>query len=90
MRFEECDQGNALSEICDCHVYRRDHDGTLMLLSDSIAGTLFTIHEADQIGANYHKRSTSRLQRRAASYIHWLQRGDESPDYVIQLRGHAE
>jgi hypothetical protein len=41
-----------------------------MLLSDSITGTLFTIDEADQIGANCHKPSISRLQRRAASYIH--------------------
>jgi hypothetical protein len=45
----------------------------LMLLSDSIAGTLFTIHEADQIDPNCNKASASRLQRRAVPYIHRLQ-----------------
>jgi hypothetical protein len=51
-------QDNALSRISDCHVYRKEHDVPLMLLSDSITGILFTSHEADQIGANCHKLST--------------------------------
>ena len=34
---------------------RKDYDTTLMLLSDSITGTLFTIHVADQVTANAHK-----------------------------------
>ena len=35
----------ALSDISDYHEYRKDHDVTLMLLSDSIMSNLFTIHE---------------------------------------------
>ena len=41
-----------------------------MLLPDLITGTLFTIHEADQIGAICHKSSIVRIQRRANPYIH--------------------
>ena len=60
----------ALSDISDYHEYRKDHDVTLMLLSDSIMGNLFTIHEVHPIGANRHMPSISRLQRRATPYIH--------------------
>jgi len=38
------------------------HNVALILLTDSITGTLFTIREADQIVANSHKLSISRLQ----------------------------
>ena len=48
-------------------LFRKDYDTTLMLLSDSITGTLFRIHVADQVAANAHKLSIARLQRRAAS-----------------------
>jgi len=57
--------GNARSEICDCQVYRKDHDVTLMLLSDSITGTLFKIYQADQIASG---RSASQIERRWFQY----------------------
>jgi hypothetical protein len=41
-----------------------------MVFSDSIAGTLFTIHEANETYPSCHKASTSLLQGRAAHYIH--------------------
>jgi hypothetical protein len=41
---------------------RKDYDAIVLLPSDSIAGTLLTIHEADRIDANCDKPSTSRLQ----------------------------
>jgi hypothetical protein len=53
--------------ISDCRVYRKDHDVTLMLLSDSITGILFAIHEADRIGTNCHKLSISTTR---SPYIH--------------------
>lgn len=56
----------ALSGINDCPWYSNNHEPALMLLSDSIAGTLFTIHEADQIDSNCDKASRSRLERRRA------------------------
>jgi hypothetical protein len=62
--------GNALSGIRDCRVALKGPRRYLVLLSDSITDTLFTIHEADQIGANCQKLSISRLLRLAASYIH--------------------
>jgi hypothetical protein len=56
--------------MSDCHEYTKGYDVTLTLLSDSITGNLFTIHEVHQIGANRHIPSISRLQRRATPYIH--------------------
>jgi hypothetical protein len=49
-------------------VYRKAHHVTLILPSDSIRGTLFTIHEADQVAAYCNMPSISRFQRRADPY----------------------
>ena len=65
---------NALSDISDRQVYSKDHDVALMLLSDSVTGTLL-IREADEIGANCYKPPSLRLQRRPDPCIYCLPRG---------------